>query len=103
MTNLKKLLSILLVLSVVSCATPPPNIEVCVHRTQDASCTWTLEGENRRISLNEASKPGRFSMSYTHFGELKKYILESCERAPNCKNEKAIIQNFFDDLYGGEE
>ena len=92
--SLKKIYWILFLLSNVSCALNPPNIEVCGKLPDGAICGYTIDGTQRRMTNDEWNKVGRFSMSAEAYGELKKFILKACEKNNECNDDE--IEQFYD-------
>ena len=81
----------LLILS--GCALTPPNEEVCVKQIEGAFCLYMQEGPERNMSEEEWNEIGRLSMSAKAYGEIKKFILEACEKY-DCKSIKEKLRQF---------
>lgn len=90
---MKKILLLLFLLSSVSCALNPPNIEVCGKLPEGAVCGYTIEGPQRRMDNEEWNMTGRFSMSAKDYGELKKFILKACEKNNECNQDE--VNEFY--------
>jgi len=89
MRNKGKLLASLLSLSAVSCATHPPNVEVCyeLRASRKGQCHWTIEGKDRQIPAYvwDKEKRKRFSVTPKDYGKIRAFIEESCKRNKKCK------------------
>jgi len=106
MKSLKKLMMICLSSSFVGCAMNPPNIELCGKLSWGATCRYTLSGETRDMHEMEWSEVGRVSMSLEDFGEVKKFILESCKRSRKCEikddEEFEEVEDFIEGFEEGQ-
>jgi hypothetical protein len=63
-------------------------VEVCGKLSMGAYCGYTIEGPSREMHEAEWDEIGRVSMSFEAFGEVKKFILEACERSKKCDLKK---------------
>jgi hypothetical protein len=84
MLQIKGLFSLLLALLVLtSCNNVEmPDIEVCQELIEeDAFCTTTLTNEESFLTAEEwhEERLERFGISHEDFGEMKKFMLKSCE------------------------
>ena len=96
MKNNWKLLAISLFLLILSsCTAKVPDIEACVTGHVAGYCNTTLSDKKRVVDLNYIREVGRVSMTPEAFGELKKFILEICERSKKCQREYSSKINTF--------
>ena len=91
-----------ILLSSVSCEKyKVPNGEACgkLSKGNGAFCAYTINGPERIMSEEEWDAEGRISMSLQFFGEIKKSLLEACERLPSCeKKDRKQIEDIFDSI-----
>jgi len=96
MRSLKKLTIILLSFSALSCGITPPNIEVCGKLDQGAHCNQTQEENPRTMTDVEWNEVGRISMSVEAWGEVVKYIKDSCNRSKRCEiKDKTLVKEYL--------
>lgn len=79
--NLKKSFTILLALSLASCATKIPDVEICSDAgSLGAFCVTTISGKEREVAKEAWDKErfGYLCMSANSYAEIKKTILELC-------------------------
>jgi len=68
-------------------------VEVCVKNIIGASCAYSIEGEERKMSDEEWNEVGRFSMSFDAYGEIRKFIESACQKM-ECEDLKKRMSNF---------
>jgi hypothetical protein len=80
---------------------PVPNVEVITRLNNGAFGSYTIKGEETRY--NEASwkkmEVGLFCLRPDGFGEVKKYLIDSCKRNKKCElsaEQFAEIQGFME-------
>jgi len=73
----------LFALTLSGCALQPPNIEVCTLLSNGAACTYTVSGSDRNMSEVEfqSKRLGYFIVSAEHWGEIKKFVKEACQKS----------------------
>lgn len=101
---MKKLVVSLSLLLNACASTEVPNEPVCVRLSNGASCFYTLEGEEKRLTEEEfkQNEIGLFFMTPTTFGEIKKFILKICKKSKKCDYDhtKKRIEEFDSQLDG---
>jgi hypothetical protein len=90
--NLKKLLKILLVLNLSSCASiKVPDVEVCANITSSKGyCVKTLSLTDREVSGQEWVDFNRRSlkMSPESYAEIKAVLLKLCKKSNECNYQE---------------
>lgn len=92
---LQRLASLLALVTISGCQLSPPNVEVITRLNNGAFGSYTISGPETRY--NEASwgkmEVGLFCLRPEGFGEVKKFIIEACERSKNCNLSKDEVEN----------
>lgn len=96
---------LLIGLSVSSCVTTPPDVQICVRKpfNEGGRCNNTITENPYDMPESEYKdqEVGQFYLSPEAYGKIKKFIKEICLRTNKCKN--GLVENrinYLEEYYG---